>query len=609
MSVADNKSYKDMYHFSNSFFRNGVKDLPSVYKDNPEVNTSIKENTERANVEIEKDEVVLNPDLSALFKARGKKHSGGGINVNLRPNSFIFSDDKKLKITDEEKELFEFKKGGFTPADVLRKNVDMKHYNLLVSNLEDPKKDDLAKSSSALMLEKYTEKLGQIAFLQEKKKNFPQGIPSFSEGTLPIFDPQLKNDIVENKQYARFGGRVLPKAQDGGDFLDFLDWMLHYSTGNIQRGLLNAVTNKYLPRVRANTQKLPIPENKTYNSSLYNLLDPVRSLQRNKDSYSWAKEVPMDGNTNVSLPKKKPVINNSGNADHINSGVAQLQDNTDYGPVGPTMPDWWNKQPNTQVNPNPQPNSVEEGSTDGSIRADWEFTPYQKESQAYNLSKLLGINRYVPYRSRYNASYIDPALVNPEQAVGDLKGAAYQNIKASENLNPILRNAQNQDIYGQLLDKIPGVRSAYDNQNVGILNQSRQYNNQIKNQETMTNMGNDQNYYKESVIGRQNFDNMKNFLGDQYMNNRMRDVETNQSLAYNLLTQDNPAYNFDWKTGKFLRTKKSIMDVQSGKSNDLYTKILAGLDKLPDSDPQKWRGFIDIMKQQNIIPYLQSKQQ
>lgn len=605
MGVADNKSYKDMYHFSNSFFRNGVKDLPSVYKDNPEVNTSIKENTERANVEIEKDEVVLNPDLSALFKARGKKHSGGGINVNLRPNSFIFSDDKKLKITDEEKNLFEFKKGGYTPADVLRKNVDMKHYNLLVSNLEDPKKDDLAKSSSALMLEKYTEKLGQIAFLQEQKKNFPQGVPSFSEGTMPIFDSQLKNDIVENKQYARFGGRILPKAQDGG----FLDWMMHFSTGNIKRGLLNAVTNNYLPRVRANAQKLPIPENKNYNSSLYNLLDPVRSLQRNKDSYSWAKEVPIDGNTNIGLPKKKPVINNSGNADHINSGVAQLKDNTDYGPVGPIMPDWWNKQTDTQVNPNPQPNSVEQGSGDGSIRADWEFTPYQKESQAYDLSKLLGVNRYVPYRSRYNASYIDPALVNPEQAVGDLKGAAYQNIKASDSLNPILRNAQNQDIYGQLLDKIPGVRSAYDNQNVGILNQSRQYNNQIKNQETMTNMGNDQNSYKESVIGRQNFDNMKNFLGDQYMNNRMRDVETNQSLAYNLLTQDNPAYNFDWKTGKFLRTKKSIMDVQSGKSNDLYTKILAGLDKLPDSDPQKWRGFIDIMKQQNIIPYLQSKQQ
>ena len=67
MGVADNMSYKDMYHFNGR--RHFTKqDLPSLEVD-PVVNTTIKENPYRANVEIEGGELVLNPDLSGIFKA------------------------------------------------------------------------------------------------------------------------------------------------------------------------------------------------------------------------------------------------------------------------------------------------------------------------------------------------------------------------------------------------------------------------------------------------------------------------------------------------------------------------------------------------------------
>ena len=217
--VADNKSYKDMYHFNSSFYPDTtIEDMPSLNVD-PKINTTIKENPYRSNVEIEKDEVILQPDLSALFKAMGKKHSGGGIDVALRPDAFVFSDDKSLAFGEKDHKLFEFKKGGSfapdknTPADVLKRNVDVKHYNTLVANIMDIKKDDLAKKSSTLMLEKYIKTLGNIAYLQEVKKDFPQGMPSFSEGTAPVYNAELKDEVMEQKQYAKYGGTVM---QGGG---------------------------------------------------------------------------------------------------------------------------------------------------------------------------------------------------------------------------------------------------------------------------------------------------------------------------------------------------------------------------------------------------------
>jgi methyl coenzyme M reductase subunit D len=84
------------------------------------------------------------------------------------------------------------------------------------------------------------------------------------------------------------------------------------------------------------------------------------------------------------------------------------------------------------------------------------------------------------------------------------------------------------------------------------------------------------------VEGRKNFDNMRSFTGNQYMNNLMRDVETNQKLSYNLLTQNNPAYGFDWRTGNFTRNKKSIMDVQGNAINDRYNDLISIVNSVSD---------------------------
>ena len=88
MGVADNRSYKDEYLFKDSYksvFRSPSlteEDNPSINVD-PKINSTIKENPYRSNVEIEGREIVLKPDLSALFTAVGKRPSKGGMDVLL----------------------------------------------------------------------------------------------------------------------------------------------------------------------------------------------------------------------------------------------------------------------------------------------------------------------------------------------------------------------------------------------------------------------------------------------------------------------------------------------------------------------------------------------
>lgn len=181
----------------------------------PDINASISPiEREDANLEAEKGEVVLKPDLSGIFHVRGKKHSQGGTPLNLDQGSFIFSDDPKLHINDHEKKMFEFKKGGFvskrlnTPARIIKREVPLQKYNSssdIIKN-QDNRNDKIAQNSAALMLGKYQEKIGQVAYVQEAKKGFPTGIPDFSHNTAPIYDPKTKAEVEQNPQYMQQGG-------------------------------------------------------------------------------------------------------------------------------------------------------------------------------------------------------------------------------------------------------------------------------------------------------------------------------------------------------------------------------------------------------------------
>jgi len=86
-----------------------------------------------------------------------------------------------------------------------------------MNNIQDPDLDNISKKSSQLMLQKYIDTLGRIAYKQEEKKNFPDGLPPFSVGTAPIYDKDIKNEIFRQKQFAKYGGRIFRMAGIFGD--------------------------------------------------------------------------------------------------------------------------------------------------------------------------------------------------------------------------------------------------------------------------------------------------------------------------------------------------------------------------------------------------------
>lgn len=164
----------------------------------------------KANAEIEGKEWVLRAGLDALHKAVGKSHKKGGMQVLLNEGDFIFSDDKGVAISKGEAKLFELKepsskkKEAWTPARMIQKNIDTKDYNRLISVLNDKKSDDVARTSASMMLQKYVNTLGSVAYLQESQKGEP--VPEFAKGVAPVYEAGLKQEIDSQKQYMAKGG-------------------------------------------------------------------------------------------------------------------------------------------------------------------------------------------------------------------------------------------------------------------------------------------------------------------------------------------------------------------------------------------------------------------
>lgn len=691
-----NIDYKHTYHFDANYNFKDNKNLPKEEKssvDHPApINTKINENPYRQNVEIEKDEIVLKPDFSAMHKAGGKKHSKGGTSVYLEPDTFVFSADKSLAITKEEQELFEFKTKGNekpennTPAKVLEKNVELEHYNRLVSILNDPKKDDLAKKSAAMMLEKYFEMIGNVAYIQEHKKDFPQGIPDFSMGTAPVYKTELKEDIMENKQYAKYGGSIEnPYMQRGGwnrrpkhpdayyddkkglwyirekkapatgkpifDQQPFEDmpWNAWMTQKPKVAGWNTTVPNTTEPfnpadindavTGKGNSGRIPNPYTNTRGTTGTPSGSPMadgiygykgdRTYKQNASTFSdqewqsFAKEIGYTGNNNkdfqiymfnhpelqetiLKLHEEKGWVKGAEQGmfdgrlgwrwDQIRNAYKGTPE--EVVKTGNTPDDYFppsTTETTTSKVDTLTPNGVD-GPVDNGFTANWQFTPEQRRSQLYQGMKWASVEREMPFRSKYRATFADPMLLNPEQGVADMKGMAYQTMRASNTMSPIMGNAQQASISGQFMDKVPAYRNQIDNQNVGTVNQFRQYNNQVKNDETIKNVAFDQQYWIDAAKGRQNFNNMRGYMADKWMDTVDRHTETNQTLAWNLLTQDKPRYGFDFASGRAYANPKSILDVATDTKSDSYTQLAGHLMQKVNSGQELTKAEVDFFK-------------
>ena len=215
---------------------------------NPVKNTMGAVPIEQANIEVEGGETVVGDVNRDGFLEHmtfvGKRHSQGGMPVNIPEGSFIFSDTKKLKIKDKEilSKVFGLsaKKGGYTPAEIAKKY----QINNYIHDLKSESADPITKRSATQMLANNMEKLGMLALVQESMKGFPDGIPAIAESVMA----GLQGGGAEEMPQGKMGGVF--KYQQGGQ----------QTTGNKKLDSLIQDYKKNPTKQKADTLKQTIEE-------------------------------------------------------------------------------------------------------------------------------------------------------------------------------------------------------------------------------------------------------------------------------------------------------------------------------------------------------------
>jgi len=188
-------------------------------------NTISKVPRDEANIEAEGGETIIGDTNNDGFLEHqtivGKRHSQGGVPLNVPEGSFIFSDTDKLRIKDPEiLKMFGMSpnKKGYTPAEIAKKY----QVNAYIAILKDETKDKYSKETAQVMLDSNLKKLGMLALVQESMKGFPDGVPAIAEsvmaGMMGGGAPEQQEEEQQGQPEARYGGTQLPKAQEGKDY-------------------------------------------------------------------------------------------------------------------------------------------------------------------------------------------------------------------------------------------------------------------------------------------------------------------------------------------------------------------------------------------------------
>ena len=180
---------------------------------------------DKANIEAEGGETIIGDTNNDGFLEHqtivGKRHSKGGVPLNVPEGSFIFSDTDKLKIKDPEiLKMFGMSanKKGYTPAEIAKKY----QVNDYMAILKDDTKDKYSKETAQVMLDSNLKKLGMLALVQESMKGFPDGVPAIAEsvmeGMMGGGSAEQQEEEQQGQPQARYGG--LTKYQTKGEVKD-----------------------------------------------------------------------------------------------------------------------------------------------------------------------------------------------------------------------------------------------------------------------------------------------------------------------------------------------------------------------------------------------------
>lgn len=543
---------------------------------------------EEANVEAEKGELVVKPDLSGLYKVKGKTHKQGGTPLSLEEGSFIFSNDPKLAVDEDEAELFDFEDFKSksarknTPAKVLEREVNPKEYNSLIATTMDEDKDKIAKNTAAMMLQKYQEKIGRVAFLQEAKKDEP--IPPFAMGTAPMMGYDKDELEEEETMYGKKGGlikaqfgrgigaglyeptapkrrkKTFPEIYPGGQTPEGSITPTGYPNtydfpyGDPREQNVDALSQAWLRYgVDIRGKKNAEAQGMMYDWALANNPELIKEMWATYGNTARGKKLGLNANdlSDANLKKLREAF-----TDDL-FGVRQ------FAPQRPVKP--FTRTPNVVTpdltvpkieGPNLPVPASPATPAENIPSLGYDIKGRLTDSQLAHLGAMglnaMSIRKYYPKREQVDLPEVNLDLINEQPYINDVNNQSFQAYRAGANGDPRLARINASNIYGRGLDATSKVRGNIQNQNTQIQNQENLTNLQQRTNQVMANAQFDDRYYDQVQTTRENFDKERRYANNALFSTLNQYQSQADQLAWGLASVNKYGRRLvtDRKTGK-----------------------------------------------------------
>lgn len=578
-----------------------------------------------ANIEAEKNETALGDftgdGLLRHFKIGGKRHSEGGTPLNVPEGTFIFSDTAKMKIKDPQVLNFfgiKPKKGGITPAKIASgKYSDLNKFTAI---LEDPNTDDLAKKTATINREGALKKLGMLAFYQESKKNFPQGIPDVAR-------PYMPDEVIASIEGQQQEGFESPEQEEqmmmppqamygtsmrmGGSQLD----KYQGTTGGSQYPKTEVVKKTDIPRYEADNYKR-IPGTNTWEkrSKVLHQRDIIPgtpgSAATIKKGTPGQKYVPRENDWWRSLTPEQKAAHNAkvrkmiktdpkytGTPDQvITPAVAGTPDKCPDGPNG----EKFTYNPSTQ-----KCERMDE--TLKLITYNEDGTPKITTTGRSNYAGLDYMmypppNIYFPDYAQLEANIPEPTFYDPTRELAEQASTRNTMAQYASQLDPQAFSARANALQAQGAEQAANTMGRYQNLNVGVANQFAPMQSDIANKLAEYRANRYNQLMTGNTVAKQQYDNSIR----EYINyiNTLNQFGKKENMMRNMVNAVNPYFNVDSSGNVFLRPGYNPYDyitggnssgTAGGSSN--YTELEAEVKRLKDAgyDP----STIKVLLEQN----------
>jgi len=564
---------------------------------------------EEANAELERGEYVLSKKDGSLKKVLGTPHYQEGTPALLSTGDFIFSKHSSMGVKKEDGDILNLSKlssvkSKNTPANILKKNIDVPHHNKMVALLQDPLKGDaLSVNSAQQMVDKNMKKLEKIAALQENTKGRLEELPNFSLESLPTF---------------KTGGKFLPKYQNAGRFTEeekkkavkrdspSKGFKLVHTEGNKNYFKKEGSTGQSYYVEKGNITPMTVediltnPKYKTFNRA--NAGAPPEWRRKSAEILHntgrmrfWADEPQYEYTESSSTPSVGEKVGQIAVTGGKSSGTSTTTPSSIGNVVGQIAGVYANSGVPQKKDDTPSPPSI-------GYSEKIPLTPEQKLGVANGIYNALQVKRFNPIRPYVEFTPLVSETINPQIYRNNVKSQFSQMVNANQASNPILARINNAQHFGTSLDNLNKMEAEAYNQNIGIANQTAQYNNQGINNTHFKNVELGKKYYDETVLSNQNFlrENqiarnqiLKDFLqykGDNlalkmyeaslprgsrtiYVNPNTNETSYFPKPGYEKRTENLPIYSYDLNNGGLTFNNVGIPINQGATSPELdYSK-------------------------------------